>query len=332
MVAVPEARWNPQSNNEPADVAILTVIREEFKAVLARLVNPVFYQRHGEANTYAWHTSEVPPLGGGRPYRVVLAMAGRGAQASSSQCANATLARWRPRYVLLVGIAGGFDREGLQRGDVVLSQTIFFYQYGALRGGQSQLRHDFVYRPDVALWTSALSVNEAWTKGLVPPKAQLRGPRMLLGNVASGDVLVDDRSSVFWHEVEKAWERLLAVEMEGAAVAAVVEAAQAARITVGFLMIRGISDMPRSVPAPGAPPRRSAPRSRSGSSGKFSRATRPPPSRCTGSGRNGLCCLRSASHGNVAREFHSRWVRTKRHLARRDPHWPSPRPWPGSCD
>jgi nucleoside phosphorylase len=85
-----------------------------------------------------------------------------------------------------------------------------------------------------------------------------RRPRTRTGIVASGDKVIDDPDAAFFAAVRKQWPKVLAVEMEGAGVGAAVHDAQAERKPVGFLIVRGISDMPQSATA-GSRPRRTTP-------------------------------------------------------------------------
>jgi nucleoside phosphorylase len=65
------------------------------------------------------------------------------------------------------------------------------------------------------------------------------------GEIASGDKVVDDPTNEFFDEVLKKWPKIRAVEMEGAGVGDAIAHAQACGHTVGFMMIRGVSDLPR---------------------------------------------------------------------------------------
>jgi serine/threonine protein kinase len=68
-------------------------------------------------------------------------------------------------------------------------------------------------------------------------------PSVRTGMIASGDKVIDDPDEAFFAAVRTAWPKLLAVEMEGAGVAAAVHEVQGHR-AVGFVLVRGISDMP----------------------------------------------------------------------------------------
>ena len=88
-----------------------------------------------------------------------------------------------------------------------------------------------------------------------------KSPKVLIGQIASGDQVVDDPTNVFFNSVRKAFPNIQAVEMEGVGAEMAIEQAQSLGKTVGFLMIRGISDMPRP------------PRSKSESRGTVERET-----------------------------------------------------------
>jgi hypothetical protein len=74
---MPQSSWNPQAEDQPADIAIVTVIKPEYDAVAQRLPNSSYYKpRFGEVNSYAWRTAELARSDGQGAYRVVLAMPG----------------------------------------------------------------------------------------------------------------------------------------------------------------------------------------------------------------------------------------------------------------
>jgi len=64
--------------------------------------------------------------------------------------------------------------------------------------------------------------------------------------IASGDKLIDNPKEAFFAAVAQMWPKLLAVEMEGAGVAAAVHEAQSQGHRTGLVLVRGISDMPHA--------------------------------------------------------------------------------------
>ncbi|WP_342375884.1 hypothetical protein NVS55_32035 [Myxococcus stipitatus] len=233
---------------DAVDIAFITVIQEEYEAVRRLLKNPQRDPGNAEQpNQYAWVRGEIERTDSGS-YEVVLAMAGSPGTVSGSLATSRTVARWNPRYVLLVGIAGGMEREGLSLGDVVFSSVIRAYEYGKLHEGHFEPRPDFQYRVDGPLHRAALSLkNTPWQKDLGRrPSRTASQSKALAGPIASGDKIVDDVSSTFFSSVAKSFPKLLAVEMEGSGAAAAIDEAKEEGRSVGFLMIRGISDMPQA--------------------------------------------------------------------------------------
>jgi nucleoside phosphorylase len=229
------------------DLAIVTVIPEEYHAVRRRVVNP--YQAsfsRSEANVYAWELGEVPTRSG-EAYKVVVGMIGIGGTNSTAMATVDAVSRWQPRYVLLVGIAGGFPLDGLKKGDVVVADVVYGYEYGKLEK-EFNPRMDRTFQADLGLVNGTMALSRFGTNWIerIDVKPPIPGiPNVFKGAVASGDKVVDDPTNEFFEKVHKAWPKLQAVEMEGAGAAAAIEYTRALGLSVGFLMIRGISDMPR---------------------------------------------------------------------------------------
>ncbi|MFO0850785.1 MAG: hypothetical protein U0871_19845 [Gemmataceae bacterium] len=235
-----------------ADIAIVTVIPEEYSAVISRLGQEGCEVRHDpgsakQPNQYGWVTGELTDQIG-RPYLVVVAAAISPGPTQMANAIAATLARFRPRHVLLVGIAGGFPLDGQGRGDVAISSVIYDYEYGKV-ADEFHPRHDFTYQIDGALLRSAVTLHardSEWADldGHLRPEAAGR-PKLLPGVIASGSKVVDNADNAFFASVHASWPKILAVEMEGAGAVATVNTAISGGQQVGFLMIRGISDMPK---------------------------------------------------------------------------------------
>lgn len=238
------SRRTTEAHKPTMDIAIVTIIEEEYDAVRRLLEDAVLVEGTADSpNLYAWRTGLVPQKSGKRPFRVVLAMVGEHATTPAAMATQATIDRFRPRYVVMCGIAGGLPHDACALGDVVTSTEIYAYQYGN-SGQRFTPRHNFVYRCDRGLVSSAKAFSRDWMQ------RRADGTKVLFGAVASGDALVDDASSGFFADVLARWERLQAVEMEGAGAAGAIESAHARANSVGFIMVRGISDMPKTAPAP----------------------------------------------------------------------------------
>jgi nucleoside phosphorylase len=115
---------------------------------------------------------------------------------------SATVTRYKPRYILLVGIAGGFHHDGLARADVAISAVIYDYEYGKV-AADFQPRLEFTYQTDAALLTSALSLHardKSWAAldQHVRPAGNEGVPKLLSGSVASGSKIIDNAGNDFF--------------------------------------------------------------------------------------------------------------------------------------
>jgi nucleoside phosphorylase len=235
------------SESLQVDVVILTVKDVEYEAVKRRLKKVGRAPMSAtEPNLYAWVLGHIPTTPRGKKYSVMLGMIGRVGNINGALSIREAIDRWHPRYIFLTGYAGGFALDGLQKGDVVISETIYGYEYGKL-AQEFIPRHDWTYHVDQGLLTGTMSLlnePEKWAKGVELPDG--RRPKAITGNVASGDKVVDNPTNEFFKKVLEAWAKLHAIEMEGVGAGAAIEQAHARGIAVGFIMIRGISDMPRA--------------------------------------------------------------------------------------
>jgi len=235
-------------NLSPIDIAIVTILSDEYMAVINNLENSFRPPPDSSRpDSCAWMIGEVKSSAYRRPYRVVVSMAEKKGEISGTNVTRNTVERWNPKYVVLVGIAGGLPRKNLELGDVVVSNAIWGYEYGKVIETFDP-RPDYVYQVDNALLrnASALAKRESrWKTSLSKPEQKKSySPKVVVGPVASGDKIIDDARSEFFQKVLEKWPKLIAIEMEGAGAAAAIAELQSLRYLVGFIMIRGISDMP----------------------------------------------------------------------------------------
>lgn len=243
-----EALGPVQVGTISVDVAIITILEEEYKAVL-RLLTRV-RQVMGSAvldNQHAWIVGEIEAPQLADPYTVALAMAPRPGTNAAVIVTKNTLQAFDPRCVLIVGVAGGLGDIDL--GDVVVADRICAYEYGKIDHGFSP-RDDLDAPTDAAIATAANTFaarHPNWFAEL-DHSGDLRHltPKIVVGKVASGDKVVDNPTDRFFSSVMRSRLKLRAVEMEGAGVAAAIQDAREMQQAVSFGMIRGISDLPRA--------------------------------------------------------------------------------------
>jgi adenosylhomocysteine nucleosidase len=218
-----------------ADVAVLTVLTEELRAVVGVLA------RHADFRS-------APLPGGGRLYEARVRTDGTDLRVVATQALepgpqSAALAyrrlrdAVRPSVVLLVGVAGGI-RSDLAVGDVVIADEIVVYD--ARRETLAAPRHRGRSHPV----TPALRhrVNEFFLRygSTITDPAGGR-VHVFRGPIGSGSAVVTDAGSDIVRFLRRFNEKTLAVETEAAGVGQ--EFYEEIGPVCGWLTIRGISDL-----------------------------------------------------------------------------------------
>ena len=235
------------------DVVILTVLQEEYDCICNRLAEPGLPPGlDATPNLYAWQSGNVFCQNFQSDYRIAVGMIGRPGTTEGALAAREAVQLWRPRYILFSGIAGGLpdpkDDDALPGlGDVVIADVIYGYEYGKI-DKKFLLRTNWTYRTDKALRNGAIaySRSDCWRKRIKAKSPAECNPKVIGGEIASGNKVIDNPSNSFFKQVLKMWPKIIAVEMEGVGVAGAIEQDQSLGIPTGFMMIRGISDLPRA--------------------------------------------------------------------------------------
>lgn len=236
-----------------ADVIILTVLEEEYNSICKRLSEPGQPPSMGSVpNLYAWRSGNVFCKSFNSNYRIVVGMIGRPGTTQTALAVREAVQLWRPRYIILSGIAGGLPDPSEEDahpilGDVVIADIIYGYEYGKI-DKKFKPRANWIYRTDKGLMNSAkaAAVSNGWIEHIKAKPPKRCTPKVISGEIASGDKVVDDPTNEFFKQVLETWPKIKAVEMEGAGAAAAIEQASCLGIPTGFMMIRGISDLPRA--------------------------------------------------------------------------------------
>ncbi len=213
------------------DFVIITALPEELEALLAKLPS---YQQLPPADEDVHVYYQADLLGA---YRLVLmSLLGMG-RVQAANATNDAMRRWDPRYVLLVGIAGGIAEAGVQRGDVLISDQIADYELQKLTDGGNQIR--WVVHPVAPrLLEAARHLRVNWRRLIRKRRPQPGRPQCFIGPVATGDKVVAIKEVL--ELLRSDWPKLIGIEMEAGGVAsAAFQSAQ----QPGFLMIRGVSDL-----------------------------------------------------------------------------------------
>jgi nucleoside phosphorylase len=170
-------------------------------------------------------------------------MLGRSGTNESALATADAIERWSPRFIFFMGVAGGL--KNTNKGDVVIADVLHGYEYGKIEE-RFVPRGNWTYKTDIGLLNGAVAHSAADWKVLiqVEPPVECR-IKVSSGEIALGDKVVDDPGNQFFAEVIDAWPKIKAVEMEGAGAGNAIEHAQSLGKSVSFMMIRGISDLPR---------------------------------------------------------------------------------------
>jgi nucleoside phosphorylase len=157
------------------------------------------------------------------------------------EAANATsdaIRRWHPRYVLLIGIAGGIAERDVGLGDIIVSSQIVDYELQKLPTTEPEVRYE-VHRVDPRLLGAAKSLKAKEWQSLITTERPAKGkPKCSIGPIATGDKVIASADTL--RKYRDSWPKLIGVEMEaGGASSACFQAAS----QPGFFMVRGISDL-----------------------------------------------------------------------------------------
>jgi nucleoside phosphorylase len=218
------------------DFAVLTALPVERDAVLKRVRHVTRLEQPGDP--YVYYRGEMEIAGCAETYQVVVTSFLEAGNVEAGVETAAVLSRWKPRYVLMVGIAGGFTAKGVERGAVLVANFIHYYEPGKAKAGGEE-RRARQYPCDRILWAKARSYEAAEWKGEVdvplPVGHENYIPKAHFGPLACGEKVVASMPMIeeLLHECPQA----LGVAMEAAGVAVAV-----ANVGLSFLEIRGVSD------------------------------------------------------------------------------------------
>jgi nucleoside phosphorylase len=218
------------------DVLIVTALKVEREAVLAQLTNAVKIQKE-DSPTY--YTSSVA-VGETQTYSiVVVSLLEMGNTEAAVRTASA-IAEFKPRCVLMVGIAGGIESQ-VKLGDVIVANQIFYYELAKQKSDGDQDRRTRVIPVNRHLLDRAHHYdNLTWVDkiGVERPDGAIRTPHPVhFGPIAVGEKVVTDPELI--KKLQQLHSKMLGVEMESYGVAAAVGDS---REQPAFLSIRSVCD------------------------------------------------------------------------------------------
>ena len=201
----------------PVDFAIITALKVEREAVVRRLqdVSPVQF----EDEPLTFYTGHVHIPGENAPYSVVVAQLLEVGNNDAGIAATRVIQRWKPRNVLMVGIAGGV-RGKVRLGDVLVSQFAYYYEPSKLIDGQIEHRGR-QFNSDLMLYGRAMHYEAAeWKADIQVARPDVGDgfptlPEVHFAPIACGEKVVADLVELA--NILRQCPKALAVAMEGAA-------------------------------------------------------------------------------------------------------------------
>ncbi|MGD0118465.1 MAG: hypothetical protein ABSD30_10395, partial [Candidatus Binatus sp.] len=179
------------------DFLIVTALEEETEALIQRLQN-VRKLPPEQDDVRVYYSVAVPTtLSDGRKgsYSVILIpLLGMGRLEAATATSDA-IRKWKPRYVLVVGIAGGVAKNGVHLGDLVVADQIVDYELQKIKESGPEVRLK-TYNADPRLLGAAknLGGNRWHRTTAVRPRAG--APKRRIGPIASGDKVLEDEAAV----------------------------------------------------------------------------------------------------------------------------------------
>jgi nucleoside phosphorylase len=223
----------------PVDVVMITPLEEERDAVLAQLAG-ARQLPPTQDDIRVYYAAELPvtfPDGTTATYRVVVVPLLNMGRVEAANATGDAIRRWRPRYVWLVGIAGGLAKAGVALGDVLIADQVADYELQKLTPETTSIRWQ-VHRVDPRLLGAALNLRaDGWQRLVTCARPEAGTPRRRIGPICTGDKVIANGLLDAYRDV---WEKLIGVEMEaGGTASATFQAAN----SPGFFMVRGVSDL-----------------------------------------------------------------------------------------
>ena len=180
--------------------------------------------RFSDGETGIYHVTVLPLIGMG--------------QVQAATATTKAIDRWEPRYVIVIGIAGGIAEKGVQIGDILIADQVANYEIQKITPEGPEIRWD-VHQVDQRLLNACKNfIDESWSELVEVDRPEKGEPKRFYGPIVSGDKVV--AFGDFLEKHHETWPKLTGVEMEAAGAA---KAAFQSSTNPGFFMVRCVSDL-----------------------------------------------------------------------------------------
>lgn len=223
-----------QVDEESIDFAIITALPKELKAVLHYFPELFEFKEKNTDNRLYFKGTIKTNIGDN--YRIVATLLNTMGNLEAANATSDLINKWNPRYILVSGIAGGLDRSSQNFGDVIISDSIIYYESGKVKTtGIEPRSRQFISDRNLIMGMHKLMLSNPQLN--LPEKYKNIKPKIEIGIIASGEKVISSSDEV--HRLLQIHRKLIAVEMESAGMAS---AAFSAVKQIGFLTFRGICD------------------------------------------------------------------------------------------
>ncbi|TWT44967.1 5'-methylthioadenosine/S-adenosylhomocysteine nucleosidase [Phycisphaerae bacterium RAS1] len=112
------------------DFIVITALEEELAAALRFLPNPRKENPTDEDTRVYWRCTLpiVMPDGAKTRYELAMMTLPNMGRVEAANATNDAIRFWKPRYVMMIGIAGGIAEEGIALGDILIADQIVDYE------------------------------------------------------------------------------------------------------------------------------------------------------------------------------------------------------------
>ncbi len=211
--------------NHLCNIGIVVPLLEELNGLLKIFGEYEIVKPKNSTRTY--YRVQVPTFDASSSFNVVLTLLNQMGNVESAICTMDMVNNWNPERILIIGIAGGFSRKHQKLGEVIIADSLLYFEEQKLKAGKVEFRPDML-KSDRELYNHARTLSNY--PNIVLPKAHF-------GVIVSGEKVITDNT--FKNKLFEIHSKLLGVEMESWGVAATVFSHFH---QLGFLTIRGISD------------------------------------------------------------------------------------------
>lgn len=223
---------------DACDIAIITILDEE----LAALQKIFQFGEPRERNGIVFRSKSFRE--NSKNYSIICVQQTDYSNIPAATLATRILSEWNPRFILLVGIAGGVSqRENLQLGDVVISNNVYYVEVEKIIDEQ-KLGRPYSKEPPAKEFKNShqISREKNWQGKITETRPGDGTPKVILGDIISGEKLEADHNNTSLQKRLTDYDKMIAVEMESGGVSKAIYEGSDRWPMAKFFAIRGISD------------------------------------------------------------------------------------------